>query len=251
MKQILIAFILSTFCFCISINIYGQNFINHNKMNVYFISGLGADQRVFEKLKIDDRFNVIHIKWIDPLKKESLESYANRLSTVIDTTKPYQIVGLSFGGMVATMIAEQQNPEQIILVSSSSVGMPLGKFYRGLINFLLLSPLSSPFLKSANKFTYKFFGANTNEEKILLKNILKDTDAKFLKWALKTISKWDHPVKSPKAYQINGSADKMIQPRFVQADRIVKGGEHLMIYSKADELSEIINAQLIKKFKED
>ena len=79
------------------------------------------------------------------------------------------------------------------------------------------------------------FGAKTPEEKKLLKSILKDTDSKFLKWAIRTISKWDHIKKSPIAFQINGSADKMVQAALVKHDVLIEGGEHLMVYSKADE----------------
>src|SRR6218665_2073919 len=44
--------------------------------NVYFLSGLGADQRVFRKLELDKHFQVRHIEWIRPLRNESLRSYA-------------------------------------------------------------------------------------------------------------------------------------------------------------------------------
>ena len=222
--------------------------IKNDKMNVYFISGLGADKRVFQNLNIDPKFNVINIEWIDPKRKETIEDYAGRLTSQIDTTKPFQIVGLSFGGMMATVISEQIRPEQIILISSNSVGRPIGKFYRGLIGFVLLSPFSAPFLKSTNKFTYNLFGTQTLEEKALLKSILKDTDAKFLKWALKAIGKWKHPNKSPFAYQINGSADKMVKLEYVDADKVIEGGEHFMVLSKAEEISKVINAQLLKKY---
>ena len=222
--------------------------VKNDKMNVYFISGLGADKRVFQNLNIDPKFNVINIEWIDPKRKETIEDYASRLISQIDTTKPFQIVGLSFGGMMATVISEQIRPEQIILISSNSVGRPIGKFYRGLIGFVLLSPFSAPFLKSTNKFTYNLFGTQTLEEKALLKSILKDTDAKFLKWALKAIGKWKHPNKSPIAYQINGSADKMVKLEYVDADKVIEGGEHFMVLSKAEEISKVINAQLLKKY---
>ena len=222
--------------------------VKNDKMNVYFISGLGADKRVFQNLDIDPKFNVINIEWIDPKRKETIEDYAGRLISQIDTTKPFQIVGLSFGGMMATVISDQIRPEQIILISSNSVGRPIGKFYRGLIGFVLLSPFSAPFLKSTNKFTYNLFGTHTPEEKALLKSILKDTDAKFLKWALKAIGKWKHPNKSPFAYQINGSADKMVKLEYVDADKVIKGGEHFMVLSKAEEISKDINAQLLKKY---
>ncbi len=226
-----------------------EKILLNDKMNVYFISGLGADQRVFKNLAIDPKFNVHHIEWIRPNKKESIKSYSSRLMDQIDTSQPYQLVGLSFGGMIATVISEIDDPEQIILISSNSVGIPLSKFYRGLIGFVLLSPFSAPFLKSTNKFTNNLFGANTPEEKALLKTILKDTDSKFLKWALKTISKWDHPVRSPIAYQINGTDDRMIQARLVDSDKLIQGGEHLMVLSKADEISPILNKQLSIKFK--
>lgn len=222
--------------------------VKNDKMNVYFISGLGADKRVFQNLDIDPKFNVINIEWIDPKRKETIEDYASRLISQIDTTKPFQIVGLSFGGMMATVISDQIRPEQIILISSNSVGRPIGKFYRGLIGFVLLSPFSAPFLKSTNKFTYNLFGTHTPEEKALLKSILKDTDAKFLKWALKAIGKWKHPNKSPIAYQINGSADKMVKLEYVDADKVIEGGEHFMVLSKAEEISKDINAQLLKKY---
>lgn len=218
-------------------------------MNVYFISGLGADKRVFQKLEIDPDFKPVFIEWIRPEKKETIESYASRLSAQIDTTRPFQIVGLSFGGMIATVMAEQLHPEQIILISSSSIGVPLNKFYRGLIDFLLLSPLSAPFMKSANAYTYRMFGAHTDEEKKLLRSILKDTDSRFLKWALKAISRWDHPQHSPLAFQINGSADRLIRPGFIQPDIVIKDGEHLMVWTRADEISPIVNTQLLKRYR--
>lgn len=215
-----------------------------DKMNVYFISGLGADQRVFQKLTIDSEFNPIPIEWIKPERKESMASYARRLSAQIDTTKPFQIVGLSFGGMIASEIADQINPRQIILISSKSASEPIGKFYRGLINFGLLSPFASMLMRSANSFTYKAFGAKTTEEKTMLRSILKDTDPKFMKWAVKTIAAWNHPQKSPLAYQINGSADRMIKADKTKYDYLVPDGEHLMVYTMASQISKILNERL-------
>lgn len=223
---------------------YKSNGQSEQKMNVYFISGLGADQRVFQKLTIDPEFNPVPIEWIKPGRKESMPSYARRLSTQIDTTKPFQIVGLSFGGMIAAEIADQIHPSQIILISSKSTSEPIGKFYRGLIHLGLLSPFASLLMRSANRFTNKAFGAKTTEEKTMLRSILKDTDPKFMKWAIKTISSWSHPKKSPIAYQINGSADRMIKANMVQYDYLVLGGEHLMIYSMASQISKILNERL-------
>jgi len=214
------------------------------KMNVYFISGLGADERVFTKLKLDPRLNVKYIKWVRPLKKESLRHYAARLSKQIDTSQPFQLVGLSFGGVVASEIADITCPEQVTLISSMSTGVPLSKFYQAMIRFFLMSPLSAPLLKSANRITYSYFGADTPELKNLLKNILHDTDSKFLKWALTRMSGWDRKERVENLFHIHGTADKLIPVVIVKPDIIIKEGGHLMVYAQADQVSKILNDRL-------
>ena len=66
-------------------------------MNVYFISGLGADRRAFERIQLPPQFSVHHLDWIEPRKDESLNDYAMRLGEGIDTTKPFALVGLIHG----------------------------------------------------------------------------------------------------------------------------------------------------------
>lgn len=41
-------------------------------MNLYFISGLGADERVFQKLTLPEQYKIHHIKWPELAEKESL-----------------------------------------------------------------------------------------------------------------------------------------------------------------------------------
>lgn len=219
------------------------------KMNVYFLSGLGADKRVFDKLKLDDRYDVHYIEWISPKRKEPLHDYAQRLIAQMDTTKPFQLVGLSFGGIMASEIAGIIRPEQIILISSTPTNIPVSKFNRGLIKFLLASPFAAPILKSTNSYTYKYFGADTPELKTLLKQILHDTDSKFLKWALIRMTDWNHPNTAENLFHIHGSADRLIPLKIVKPDVVIEGGGHLMVYKEHDEISKILNQQLAKKFK--
>lgn len=244
-----LAFVLSFLSIWTSNGKTGPEPIKQAKMNVYFLSGLGADKRVFSKLKLDERFDVHYINWIPPRKKETLHDYASRLTTQMDTTRPFQLVGLSFGGMIASELSGIVRPEQIILISSTSTSIPITRFNRGLIKFLLLSPLAAPVLKSANSATYKYFGADTPELKTLLKQILHDTDSRFLKWALTRMSEWKHPDKAEHLYHIHGSADRLIPLKMVKPDTIIEGGGHLMVYAQHGEISKILNDQLAKKLK--
>lgn len=214
------------------------------KMNVYFVSGLGADERVFAKLKLDPSLNVKYIKWVRPLKKETLQHYAARLTKQIDTSQPFQLVGLSFGGVVASEMADVACPEQVTLISSMSTGVPLSRFYQLMIRFFLASPLSVPLLKSANRLTYRYFGADTPELKTLLKNILHDTDGKFFKWAITRMSGWNRKERVENLFHIHGTADKLIPIVIVKPDFVIEDGGHLMVYAQADQISKVLNARL-------
>lgn len=48
--------------------------------------------------------NLFQIEWIEPLPNETIEQYAKRLAQCIDTSQPYVIIGVSFGGLIATEI---------------------------------------------------------------------------------------------------------------------------------------------------
>ncbi len=71
-------------------------------MKIYAISGLGADERVFKYLTIN--YELIPVKWIRPKHKETIHSYSKRLIEEygIGQETNYGIIGVSFGGLIAT-----------------------------------------------------------------------------------------------------------------------------------------------------
>ena len=81
---------------------------------VYLLPGLANDHTVFSQLELQN-VNSIHIPWVEPLKKESIEAYALRLCAYITTPNPI-LIGLSFGGMVAIEIAKHIPTQKIILI---------------------------------------------------------------------------------------------------------------------------------------
>lgn len=212
---------------------------------IYLISGLGADERVFEHIKIEG-FKPKHIKWVEPRQQETIKEYAARLREQIDTENPI-ILGVSFGGMIAIEIAKQIDYEQIILISSAKTKKEIPHLYRflGLINLHKLVPISV--LKSANFLTFWLFGMETNKEKEMLKSILRDTDNKFLKWAINAIIKWDNDNLVKKLTQIHGQKDRILPKKNVShIDFNIQNGGHLMIYNRADKINEILKKVLDK-----
>jgi pimeloyl-ACP methyl ester carboxylesterase len=90
-----------------------------------------------------------------------MNSYCERLATRINTHDDFTLVGLSFGGMIATELSGIVHSGQTILISSAGSRAELSWYYR-LAGTLQLGRLVSPsVLKTPNPFIYWIFGAKT------------------------------------------------------------------------------------------
>lgn len=200
---------------------------------VYLIPGLGADRRVFQFLNLSEH-SISHISWIEPLPNESIEQYAGRLTEQIKSPDPI-LIGVSFGGMIAVEIAKQIKANKIILISSARTQheIPLHFKLLGRTGIQNILPASS--WKRPNRVLFYFFGTQTQEEKELLSGIVRDTDTKFLTWAIAKIVDWKNEVVPANTTLIHGSADRLFPNS--QADITIPGGGHFMIVNRAAEIS--------------
>lgn len=214
--------------------------MSKNYKRVYFISGLGADERAFRKLTFPSDFELIHLNWILPEDKESLENYALRMALKIDTSSPFYLVGLSFGGMLATEIAKRLRPVHTFIISSSPVFEQLPWYYKMAGNLSLQKLVPVGLLKKGNGIGLKFMGAKTHDERMLLKQLIVDSDPHFIKWALTCILTWrnkDHPTNLT---HIHGTADHILPIKYYRPDIVIDGGSHFMVYAKGKEISDYI-----------
>jgi len=209
---------------------------------LYIFSGLGADERVFQKIDFSN-FSTTFIKWIIPLDKETIEHYATRLLDQITTTKP-TLIGLSFGGLMAVEVAKQIETEKVILISSAKTKYEIPFFYRFAGQLGLHKLLPTKLLKSSNFITNWFFGTNSTFDKQLLKQILIDTDPTFLKWAIDKVTRWTNKTQTKNLFHIHGTSDRILPFKFVYSSSTIKNGGHLMTLNKADELNNILRQNL-------
>jgi len=207
---------------------------------LYLLSGLGADRRVFDFLDLHG-FKLIHIDWIKPLEDEKIESYAGRLLEQIKTHRP-TLIGVSFGGMIAIEIAKLIETNKVVLISSAitKAGIPLHHRLAGSLWLNKLIP--APLYRKANFVVYWLFGVKKKKEKELLKAIMDDADNDFVDWATNRIVNWKNEEVLSNVITIHGTAD-LILP-YKKADHVVQHGGHLMIVTKAEEVSRIIRKVL-------
>lgn len=209
---------------------------------LYCISGLGADERVFMKLRVKN-VQLVHIPWPDYDEHDELPCYAQKVSSLIKEENPL-ILGVSLGGMIGVEISKIRPVEKVILVSSAKTKKEMPP-YEGLFGKLMRSKIVPSFMyKIPNPIMYERFGAETDEDEALLNAILKDSDGKFMKWAMRAISFWQNETIVPPVAHIHGMQDRIIFPGNIQADRWIDDGGHMMIYNRAEEVSKFIQEQI-------
>ncbi|MDF2455617.1 MAG: hypothetical protein K0R51_1610 [Cytophagaceae bacterium] len=208
-------------------------------MIAYCISGLGADERVFNELRLEH--DIVPIHWLTPLPQETMAHYCQRLIAQIDTSKEFLLIGVSFGGMVACELNHYVQPKKTILISSAAKASELPLTYhimgkiklaRWLPEFMLFPPLT---------LLHYLFGVQTPEHKSLLSAISKDTDPVFARWAIDKLTHWKNESLPSSLIRIHGDKDKVLS-YYTPDTHIIKGGEHFMIVDRAEEISAIINS---------
>jgi pimeloyl-ACP methyl ester carboxylesterase len=205
---------------------------------VYFISGLGADKRAFSFLDLSF-CEPFFIDWIVPLKNESLSAYAARLKEQIKDDNPI-IVGVSFGGMLATEIAKSDPTVKVILISSNKIKKEFPRILMVGKYIPLYKWVPSAVLKKATIFRKLFFGPTGEKQQKIFHQILKDTDTNFTKWAVYAILHWENAVIPKNVVHIHGTSDKLLPYRLVKADYSVEKGTHLMVMNQPGEISSLL-----------
>ncbi|HEY0056061.1 MAG TPA: alpha/beta hydrolase [Pedobacter sp.] len=127
-------------------------------MKIYFISGLGADERAFERLLIPKGYEVKHIPWKPLAGKTTIESYSRLLAEEIDTSMPFILAGLSFGGIIAAEICNYLKPEKLILFSTVKHRKELPLYYRIAGRLKLYKFIPPRLFRLTLWFLYWFFG---------------------------------------------------------------------------------------------
>lgn len=206
---------------------------------VYFIAGIAADERVFTHIRLPEGVDMVHLNWIDPLKNESLPDYALRLSERIDHSEPFALVGLSFGGMLATEIAKRCQPVQTVLISSIPLSAHLPKYYRAAAAIRLHKVIPIGVLKMLAR-SKRLFTTETGNDKKLLWQIIDDSDTKFIRWAIGAILSWKNEVLPSPLMHIHGTRDEVLPLRLTSPTHVIPKGGHLLVMTVSGKVNNLL-----------
>lgn len=212
-------------------------------MKAYFISGLGADKQAFKNIKLPAGYEPVFLDWIPPQKDEPLYNYAHRFSSLIKNNDAFILIGLSFGGMLASEIARIRKPLKTIIISSIATADELPWYFKRAGSIGLHKKMPIRFLKAATVVN-RIIGAGSPEDKAIVYNYVKYAKPDFIRWSLDAIINWGQHERLPGIVHLHGSNDHLLPLKFIHPDFVVKDGGHLMVLNKAAEVNKILNEVL-------
>lgn len=236
-------FFISLIILCISVA-YAQS-----KPTVYLIPGQGSDYRIFNNIQIDENFDTVFIHYMAPKPYETMHEYALRLSTQIDTTLTFYILGVSLGGMLSCELADILHPEKVIIISSASNKSEIPTMYRFFRNFPVHEYIPANVFKYATFIMQPLYEHDRKLERSTCNAMIWEKDPVFIKRATEMIVNWNRTAEQNEnlnIVHIHGDDDHTLPLANVKADYIIENGSHMMTLTKGKAISAIINSELLK-----
>jgi len=212
-------------------------------MKVYFIPGLGADKRVFKHINLPASYEPVYLDWLSPQENESLENYAGRMSAQVNTDETFYILGLSLGGMIAAEIIRMHPKGKLILVASIAYAGHLPVYYRWMQKARIHKVVPVAAIK-ASVYLKRFFSLESQEDKQIVRSMVRQADPAFIKWALHAVLEWKGTEPAGEKIHIHGTNDIVLPLRYTRPTHIIQRGSHLMIMEKAGEINKILGQVL-------
>ena len=207
---------------------------------VFLVPGLGADERLFKYIELK-KFNVTAVNWITPDAKDTLRDYAARLIQYYHINHDSVVIGVSLGGMLAVEIANLIKPKKTIIISSIKISKEaplIFKLYKYIPLYKLLSEQYYGFLTMIAK---PFFGKFSREDWKVFDDMFKRTPASFMKWAIEAILNWENFTVPDNLYHLIGNRDLIFSYKKINNAKVIRGGTHMMVFDKAEEINYLIN----------
>jgi len=217
-------------------------------ITIYAIPGLGTTQELY----INTTFNeakVVVLDWPIPSKNDTMQSYAKKFIPLIDTSKPFYLMGVSFGGMICTELSKLITPQKTILISTSKTRNELPWFiktFKYLPLHLLLSERYHRKLAYHGRW-FVGFGKAYIPEFLGMVNQMKEN---YFKYCIHIIVNWDNQEFPNNYIHIHGTNDRLLSHKWVKATALIKGGSHAMVVFRAEEINAIIEKEIFMENKQ-
>ncbi|MFN8286216.1 MAG: alpha/beta hydrolase [Chitinophagales bacterium] len=210
-------------------------------MNVYLIPGLGADKRMYiNQLKLFPE--AVVLEHLHVITDNNLADYAQRFLPLIDTSKPFVLIGTSLGGMIAQELSRSIKPEKLILISTIKGRHEMPFFIRSMKQLRLHRLLTGEnFLRFNSVMAKRLDSRGDSPAAELIMQMSKDAHPRFVEWAINAVIHWQGPQQHyPQTIHIHGTNDKLFPHSKIKNAWLVQGGSHVMNMTMSEEVNRLI-----------
>lgn len=216
---------------------------------LYYVSGLGADERVFARLRLKG-VKLVYLPWLEPQDDESLDHYCRRLAEPIDTSKKFALLGLSFGGICVQHMTSFLNPQFLVLISTVKNRKEMPPYMRLPGIYKLRKVVPDKFYRWVGLHARNVLGVPASGKKSFEEMIMRASPV-LLRWSVSQAVDWNGEEYSQPFIHVHGTKDQVFPARYIKNCRFVEGGSHFMVLNKAREVSgviqEFIDAQVTQQ----
>ncbi|MEQ1732506.1 MAG: acyl-CoA thioester hydrolase/BAAT C-terminal domain-containing protein [Bacteroidia bacterium] len=212
------------------------------KTTIYCFPGQGANKHIFDSLSIDTSYCLKIIEYETPRKNATLNEFALQFCSVIDTTQPFVLLGVSLGGMICVELAEVLKPQKTIIISSAKNRNELPFRYKFQKAIPLHKIFSGSLILAGAKLLQPIVEPDRRKNKATFKQMLASKNPTYMKRTVGLIINWERIENSTKIYHIQGTNDHTLPLKKIKnVDHTINNGSHLMTLTKAKEVSLVIN----------
>lgn len=213
--------------------------------NLYLIPGQGSDARLYSEIQINGPYRIQHIQYETPEADMNMKEYAALLGKQVDTSKPYSIVGVSLGGMLASEMTDFLDPDQTVIISSAQNRNEIPVRYAIFQKILIYRYVNGEMAKrNVIRFQPIMEPADSAHQEVFV-SMISDKDPLFLERTIPMIVHWQRDTFNDDIIHIHGTRDRTLPIRNVTYDYCIEGGTHIMTLTRAEEISELLNEVLI------
>lgn len=211
-------------------------------MIVYAIPGLGTTEKLYANTYIKNH-EVVVLNWPLPTLDDTMESYAKKFLPQIDQTKPFCLLGVSFGGMICSELSKLTSPFKLFLVSTSKSRIELPWYLKVLKHIPIHKTVSE---KYHRKLAYhgKWFIGFGNAYIPEYLGMVNSMTENYFKFCINIIVNWTGKDFGKNIVHIHGTNDRLLKYKYVKSDYAIKDGSHAMIVFNAEEINLIIEKEL-------
>ena len=214
----------------------------NNLETIYAIPGLGTTKELYRGISIPG-YKIKALEWPEPKSNYTLKEYATKFLNQIDTTGPVNLMGVSFGGMLCSELAEQIKTKNVILISSCKDISEFPFLLKALRVLPIHKLFSDKLIRYLARSKRRILGFKKASDKLFFE-MINEMPENYFPVCINYIVNWDKKVSQTNFIRIHGNADWLLPCSRVKQFNCVDKGSHIMILNQVNEINAILNKEL-------